>query len=269
MPVFRDGRLLAFVQNSAHWSDAGGPSPGAFTPRRPRPTARRSISRRSISSARASSTTRFCASSSERPGSGHDPGRRLRRDRRPAARERPPPGDHRQVRHRADPHPRWTSSSATRRHFSARNSGGIPDGTYSFADAIDFDPMGDRKTPVAIRIAHHDRRRPGHLRPLEQRPAGRSGRSTRRGAWPNPHSSSRRRRSSRTCRRARASTTRSRSSIRAGLVTNAEFPRPISGRLRHLVRGDHRLRLRLLPPDAPRALDGLLREHDEHGRRRL
>ena len=30
MPLFRDGRLLAFVQNSAHWSDAGGPVPGSF-----------------------------------------------------------------------------------------------------------------------------------------------------------------------------------------------------------------------------------------------
>ena len=30
MPVFRDGELLAFVQNSAHWSDAGGPVPGSF-----------------------------------------------------------------------------------------------------------------------------------------------------------------------------------------------------------------------------------------------
>ena len=30
MPVFRDGELVAFVQNSAHWSDAGGPVPGSF-----------------------------------------------------------------------------------------------------------------------------------------------------------------------------------------------------------------------------------------------
>ena len=30
MPVFRDGKLLAFVQNSAHWSDVGGPVPGSF-----------------------------------------------------------------------------------------------------------------------------------------------------------------------------------------------------------------------------------------------
>ena len=64
MPVFRDGELIAFVQNSAHWSDAGGPVPGTL-PRRgaPRPTARRSTSRRSTSCARASSTTRSCASS--------------------------------------------------------------------------------------------------------------------------------------------------------------------------------------------------------------
>ena len=30
MPVYRDGELVAFVQNSAHWSDAGGPVPGSF-----------------------------------------------------------------------------------------------------------------------------------------------------------------------------------------------------------------------------------------------
>jgi N-methylhydantoinase B len=31
--------------------------------------------------------------------------------------------------------------------------GKLPDGTYTFEDAIDFDPMGDRKTPVRIRVA--------------------------------------------------------------------------------------------------------------------
>jgi N-methylhydantoinase B len=30
MPVFAAGRLVAFVQNSAHWSDMGGPVPGSF-----------------------------------------------------------------------------------------------------------------------------------------------------------------------------------------------------------------------------------------------
>ena len=28
----------------------------------------------------------------------------------------------------------------------------IPDGTYSFDDAIDFDPAGDRVTPIAIKV---------------------------------------------------------------------------------------------------------------------
>ena len=41
------------------------------------------------------------------------------------------------------------------------------------------------------------------------------------------------------------------------------------GSVRDLVRGDLRLRLRLLPAGAARAFDGLLGEHDEHGRRRL
>src|SRR5260370_27109509 len=28
----------------------------------------------------------------------------------------------------------------------------LPDGRYTFEDAIDFDPMGDRKTPVKIKV---------------------------------------------------------------------------------------------------------------------
>ena len=32
MPVFLDGRLAAFVQNSAHWTDIGGHVPGTFDP---------------------------------------------------------------------------------------------------------------------------------------------------------------------------------------------------------------------------------------------
>ena len=28
----------------------------------------------------------------------------------------------------------------------------LPDGTYSFEDAVDFEPMGDRSTPVRIRV---------------------------------------------------------------------------------------------------------------------
>ena len=54
-----------------------------------------------------------------------------------------------------------------------------------------------------------------------------------------------------------------------GLVTNAQFPRPISGAFATSYEVICRLRLRLLPPDPPRALDGLLREHDQHGRGRV
>ncbi len=64
MPVYRDGEIVAFVQNSAHWSDAGGPVPGSFMPRRRPRTARRSPSHLSTSCARASSTARSCGSSS-------------------------------------------------------------------------------------------------------------------------------------------------------------------------------------------------------------
>ena len=68
MPVYRHGALVAFTQNSAHWSDSAGPSPARSTRRRSRATARRCTSRPSTSSARASSTTRCCASSCATPG---------------------------------------------------------------------------------------------------------------------------------------------------------------------------------------------------------
>ncbi len=32
MPVYRHGTLVAFTQNSAHWSDLGGPVPGSLPP---------------------------------------------------------------------------------------------------------------------------------------------------------------------------------------------------------------------------------------------
>ena len=105
----------------------------------------------------------------------------------------------------------------------------IPDGTYSFEDAIDFDPMGDRMTPVAIRLDHHDRGRPRDVRPLAQRPAGDRARSTRRGAWRSRRSSSRRRRSSRTCPASEGIYNAIDVVNPEGLVTNAQFPRPISG----------------------------------------
>ena len=116
---------------------------------------------------------------------------------------------------------------------------------------------------------HHDRRRPGDLRPLAAATRRRSGRSTRRASMAQsalvvatkaifPHVPA------------------SEGIYNAidvvnpeGLVTNAQFPRPISGAFATSYEVITAVHLRLLPPDAPRALDGLLREHDEHGRGRL
>ena len=58
MPVFRDGELVAFVQNQLTGRTPAGRYREASTPRPSRRTGKRSTSRRSTSSARASSTTR-------------------------------------------------------------------------------------------------------------------------------------------------------------------------------------------------------------------
>ena len=143
--------LVAFVQNSAHWSDAGGPVPGSFHAEARRPTARRSTSRRCTSSGQGvldDELMRFILRNVRVPETtqGDCSRRSPRADRRAR-----PAGAHRQVRRelirardgRADPLLGGAPARGVRR---------LPDGTYSFEDAIDFDPAGDRTTPIDVRV---------------------------------------------------------------------------------------------------------------------
>ncbi len=152
MPVFRDRRLVAFVQNSAHWSDAGGPVPGSFH-------------------AEASSTYGEALYIPPihlvREGQLDDEVMRfvLRNVRVPETTQ----GDilaqiascrTGQARLQAlidkygvelieaemDELIRY-SEALLRDEFRR-----LPDGAVEFEDAIDFDPMGDRFTPVRIRL---------------------------------------------------------------------------------------------------------------------
>lgn len=59
MPVYLDGRIAAFVQNSAHWTDIGGHVPEHSTPMPPRPTVRDSQCLPSISSRKGSSRAKL------------------------------------------------------------------------------------------------------------------------------------------------------------------------------------------------------------------
>jgi N-methylhydantoinase B len=151
-PVYVDGELVAFVQNSAHWSDAGGPVPGSFH-------------------AEATSTYGEALYIPPihlvRQGELDDEVMRfiLRNVRVPeitqgdifaqiAACETGERGvlalvekyGMRIIEQEMDE--LITYSEALLREEFAQ----IPDGTYSFDDAIDFDPAGDRSTPVAIRV---------------------------------------------------------------------------------------------------------------------
>ena len=85
MPVFRDGELVAFVQNSAHWSDAGGPVPGSFHAEAPSTLRRGPVHPADPSRPRGRARRRgACASSSQRPRS-RDHARRRASPRSPPA----------------------------------------------------------------------------------------------------------------------------------------------------------------------------------------
>ena len=154
MPVFRDGELLAFVQNSAHWSDAGGPVPGSFHAEAAS-TYGEALYIPPIHLVREGAARRRgdALHPAQRPRAGDDAGRRVRADRILPHRRGSPPGADRQVRHRAAPR-RDGGADPLLRGAAAR---GVPRASPTaptrFEDAIDFDPMGDRETPVAIRIA--------------------------------------------------------------------------------------------------------------------
>ena len=152
MPLFRDGRLLAFVQNSAHWSDAGGPVPGSFHAQArdtygealyitPIHLVRRgeldeALLRFVLRNVRVPEVTRGDVMAQIAAcRTGHDRLQAL--------------VDHYGVdlvQRQMEELISYTER-LLRSEFSA-----IPDGTYTFEDAIDFDPNGDRETPVWVRL---------------------------------------------------------------------------------------------------------------------
>jgi N-methylhydantoinase B len=153
MPVFRDGELVAFVQNSAHWSDAGGPIPGSFHAEAastygealyipPIHLVREGevddeVLRFILRNVRVPDTTQgdvFAQIASCRTGEA-----RLQSLMDKYGVDL--------ILTEMDELIRY-SEALLREEFRR-----LRDGTYSFDDAIDFDPMGDRVTPVAIRVS--------------------------------------------------------------------------------------------------------------------
>ena len=215
MPVYRHGSLVAFTQNSAHWSDLGGPVPGSFHPE----------AVESYGEALYIPPIHLV-----REGELDDEVLRfiLRNTRVPDLNQ----GDcfaqiaacrtgETRLQSLMDRHGddvitaqmselRRYSEALLREEFSK-----IPDGTYSFEDAIDFDPMGDRVTRSGSRSTSRSRAtaRATTCRAALRRPEAPS---TRRAPWPSPRSWSRRRRSSPTSRPARGCSTRSTSSTPRG-----------------------------------------------------
>ena len=268
MPVFRNGELIAFVQNSAHWSDAGGPVPGSFHAEAastygealyitPIHLVREGelddeVMRFILRNVRVPDTTQgdvFAQIASCRTGEA-----RLQSliDKYGLA----------LIKSEMDELIHY-SEALLREEFRK-----LPDGTYSFEDAIDFDPIGDRETPVKIKVSitiDGDRA----LYDLsgsdpEAQGAINSTRSMAQSAlvvatkaiFPHVPASE--------------GIYNAIDTINPeGLVTNAQFPRPISGAFATSYEVIYRVHLRLLPAGRARALDGLLGEHDEHGRGRV
>jgi N-methylhydantoinase B len=153
MPIFRDGQLVAFVQNSAHWSDAGGPVPGSFHAEAPSTYGEAlyippihlvragelddEVLRFILRNVRVPETTQgdvFAQIASCRTGDTRLQALIDKYGVDLISREME------ELIH--------YSEALLREEFRK-----LPDGTYTFEDAIDFDPMGDRKTPVRIRVA--------------------------------------------------------------------------------------------------------------------
>ena len=148
-PVYSEGELVAFVQNSAHWSDAGGPVPGSF---------------HGEATSTYGEALYIPPIHLVRAGELDDEVMRfiLRNVRVPEITQ----GDFFAQIAACDAGERGVlaliekygiqvieqemdelitySEALLREEFSL-----IPDGTYSFDDAIDFDPAGDRVTPIA------------------------------------------------------------------------------------------------------------------------
>ena len=172
-PVYSGPELVAFVQNSAHWSDAGGPVPGSFHGEATS-TYGEALYIPPIHLVRAGElddeVMRFILRNVRVPEitqgdffaqiAACDAGERgmLALIEKYGI----------QVIEREMDELITYSEALLREEFSL-----IPDGTYSFDDAIDFDPAGDRVTPIAIKVditiegdrATYDlsrERRPGH-----------------------------------------------------------------------------------------------------------
>ena len=152
MPVYRDGKLIAFVQNSAHWSDAGGPVPGSFHAEAastygealyipPIHLVREGelddeVLRFILRNVRVPETTQgdvFAQIASCRTGESRLQGMTDKYGLELIL---------------AQMDELILYSEVLLREEFRR----IPGGTYTFQDAVDFDPMGDRKTPVKIQV---------------------------------------------------------------------------------------------------------------------
>ncbi len=151
MPVFREGKLLAFVQNSAHWSDAGGPVPGSFHAEA-ESTYGEALYIPPIHLVREGElddeVLRFILRNVRVPETTQgDALAQIASCRTGEARLQAMLDKYGVdlITSQIDELILY-SESLLRAEFAK-----IPDGTYSFEDAVDFDPMGDRKTPVKIR----------------------------------------------------------------------------------------------------------------------
>ncbi|MEA2468586.1 MAG: N-methylhydantoinase, partial [Thermoleophilaceae bacterium] len=152
MPVFREGELIAFVQNSAHWSDMGGPVPGSFAPEAqstygealyitPLHFVRegvvdQEVMRFILRNVRVPDTTRgdmFAQIASCRTGE-----QRLQElmDKYGAD----------LIKNEMNELIRY-SEALLREEFTK-----LPDGTYEHEDAVDYDPGGDRETQLPIKM---------------------------------------------------------------------------------------------------------------------
>ena len=152
MPVYRDGRLVAFTQNSAHWSDLGGPVPGSFHAEAVESYGE-ALYIPPIHLVREGElddeVLRFILRNTRVADLNQgDVFAQIAACRTGEARLQEMMGKYGVdvVRGQMVELRRY-SEQLLREEFAR-----IPDGTYSFEDAIDFDPMGDRRTPVKIAI---------------------------------------------------------------------------------------------------------------------
>lgn len=152
MPVYRDGELVAFTQNSAHWSDCGGPIPGSFHAEAVESYGE-ALYIPPIHLVREGEledeVLRFILRNTRVPDLNQGDvfaqiaACRTGESRLQALMDRAGTDVVRAQMHEL----RRYSEALLREEFAK-----IPDGTYSFEDAIDFDPMGDRTTPIRIAI---------------------------------------------------------------------------------------------------------------------